>query len=50
MEVIKEILHALWAQDFAVLSDPHVVWIIYAILFTTLGLREWFASRRLSTG
>ncbi|ELM3658519.1 DedA family protein [Edwardsiella piscicida] len=40
MEVIKEILHALWAQDFAVLSDPHIVWVIYAILFTTLVLEN----------
>lgn len=40
MEVIKEILHALWAQDFTVLSDPKMIWAIYGILFTTLLLEN----------
>ena len=40
MEVIKEILHALWEQDFSVLSDPKMIWAIYGILFTTLLLEN----------
>ncbi|UDG81541.1 Inner membrane protein YghB [Candidatus Profftia lariciata] len=40
MTVIKEILHALWAQDFVVLHSPKIIWVIYFILFTTLLLEN----------
>ncbi len=36
MDVLREILHALWQQDFSKLADPNVIWVIYGILFTTL--------------
>lgn len=40
MAVIKEILHALWQQDFSALAQPGVIWIIYGVLFTTLFLEN----------
>ncbi|MBW7983917.1 DedA family protein [Enterobacillus tribolii] len=40
MDVIKEILHALWAQDFSVLNNPKMIWAIYGVLFTTLLLEN----------
>ncbi|WP_225639155.1 DedA family protein [Candidatus Profftia sp. (ex Adelges kitamiensis)] len=40
MEVIKDILQALWAQDFVVLSAPKMVLSIYSILFTILLLEN----------
>ncbi|QCR35035.1 DedA family protein [Nissabacter sp. SGAir0207] len=40
MEVLTHIFHALWQQDFSALADPGVIWIIYAILFTTLFLEN----------
>lgn len=44
MDVLREILHALWQQDFSKLADPNVIWVIYGILFTTLFFRKWFAT------
>lgn len=40
MAIFKELLHALWQQDFDVLSDPSIVWAIYAILFAILLLEN----------
>lgn len=40
MSVVHEIIHALWHQDFSALADPHVIWVVYAILFTTLFLEN----------
>lgn len=40
MDVLREILHALWQQDFSKLADPNVIWVIYGILFTTLFLEN----------
>ena len=36
MDVLREIIHALWQQDFIALADPSVIWVVYAVLFTTL--------------
>lgn len=40
MSVVHEIIRALWQQDFSVLSDPQVIWLIYGMLFTTLFLEN----------
>ncbi|CAD6510276.1 DedA family protein [Candidatus Profftia tarda] len=40
MALIKEILHALWEQDFTVLNSPKMLWAIYSILFITLLLEN----------
>lgn len=41
MDVLREIVHALWQQDFIALADPSVIWVVYAVLFTTLFLENW---------
>jgi len=40
MDVLREIVHALWQQDFIALADPSVIWVVYAVLFTTLVLEN----------
>ncbi|RLM27596.1 hypothetical protein BIY29_02850 [Brenneria alni] len=40
MSMVHEIIQALWQQDFSALADPHVIWVIYGILFTTLFLEN----------
>lgn len=40
MSVVHDIIQALWQQDFSALADPHVIWVIYGILFTTLFLEN----------
>ncbi|CAI1837719.1 DedA family protein [Serratia proteamaculans] len=40
MDVLREIVHALWQQDFIALADPNVIWVVYAVLFTTLFLEN----------
>lgn len=40
MDVLREIIHALWQQDFIALADPSVIWVVYAVLFTTLFLEN----------
>ncbi|TCV98886.1 DedA family protein [Biostraticola tofi] len=40
MNVLHEITRALWQQDFAALSDPRVVMIVYGVMFTTLFLEN----------
>lgn len=40
MDIIKELLHALWQQDYETLADPSLVWAIYTILFMTLFLEN----------
>ncbi|CAK8742444.1 Inner membrane protein YqjA [Sodalis praecaptivus] len=36
MDIFKELLHALWQQDFETLSDPSLVWTIYLLVFVIL--------------
>jgi membrane protein DedA with SNARE-associated domain len=40
MVVIQEIAAALWQHDFAALADPHVVGIVYLVMFATLFLEN----------
>ncbi len=40
METIRELLEALWHQDFQTLSDPKLVWTIYGLLFAILLLEN----------
>ncbi|MEI7070698.1 DedA family protein [Pectobacterium versatile] len=40
MSMVHDIIQALWQQDFSALADPHVVWVVYGILFTTLFLEN----------
>ncbi|VEA70189.1 Inner membrane protein YghB [Serratia rubidaea] len=40
MDVLKEIVHALWQQDFTALADPSVIWVVYTVLFITLFLEN----------
>lgn len=40
MDIFKALIHALWQQDFATLSDPTLVWAIYFVLFMILFLEN----------
>lgn len=40
MDVLREIVHALWTQDFTALADPKVIWVVYAVVFATLFLEN----------
>jgi len=40
MAVLTQILDALWQHDFSVLANPNVLWVVYAVLFTTLFLEN----------
>lgn len=36
MDIIKELIHALWQQDFETLANPSLVWTLYILLFMIL--------------
>lgn len=38
MAVIQDIIAALWQHDFAALADPHIVSVVYFVMFATLFL------------
>ncbi len=40
MDIIKELLHALWQQDFDTLGNSSLVWALYALLFMILFLEN----------
>ncbi len=40
MDIIKELLHALWQQDYETLANPSLVWAIYILLFVILFLEN----------
>lgn len=40
MAVIQDIIAALWHHDFAALADPHVVGVVYFVMFATLFLEN----------
>lgn len=40
METIKTLVMALWQQDFQLLANPELTWLIYAILFAILILEN----------
>ncbi|APZ04757.1 MULTISPECIES: DedA family protein [Kosakonia] len=40
MAVIQDIIAALWHHDFAALADPHVVGVVYLVMFATLFLEN----------
>jgi membrane protein DedA with SNARE-associated domain len=40
MVVIQNIIAALWHHDFAALADPHVVGVVYLVMFATLFLEN----------
>lgn len=40
MDILQELLHALWQQDFKVLSTPNLVWSIYLLVFVILFLEN----------
>ena len=40
MDILKALLHALWQQDYEMLSDPTLVWAIYGVLFLILFLEN----------
>ena len=40
MAVIQEIIAALWQHDFAALANPHVVGVVYLVMFATLFLEN----------
>lgn len=45
MDVLRTIIQALWHQDFTSLADPSVIWVVYAVLFTTLITAGRFSAR-----
>ncbi|WP_075182683.1 DedA family protein [Pantoea sp. 1.19] len=40
MDILKELVNALWHQDFETLADPSLVWAIYFVLFMILFLEN----------
>ncbi|MBW7982729.1 DedA family protein [Enterobacillus tribolii] len=40
MDIIKDLVHALWNQDYDMLADPSLVWAIYGVLFIILFLEN----------
>ena len=42
MAVIQDIIAALWQHDFAALADPHIVNVVYFVMFATLFLEKRF--------
>ncbi|MFC0228201.1 DedA family protein [Serratia aquatilis] len=40
MDIIKQLLDALWHQDFETLANPSLVWTLYALLFMILFLEN----------
>lgn len=40
MDTLQALLNALWHQDFNTLSDPSVVWMLYALLFAILSFEN----------
>lgn len=40
MSILHDIIQALLHHDFNALADPHVMWVIYGVLFTTLFLEN----------
>ncbi|MEI7254192.1 DedA family protein [Dickeya dadantii] len=40
MDIVKELLYALWHQNFDVLANPKLVWTIYLLLFLILFLEN----------
>lgn len=40
MDMINELIHALWQQDYETLANPSLVWTIYGILFVILFLEN----------
>lgn len=40
MAVIQDIIAALWQHDFAALADPHIVNVVYFVMFATLFLEN----------
>lgn len=40
MEVLREIVLALWHHDFLKLSNPDIIWVIYSVLFVVIVLEN----------
>ncbi|PHM53382.1 DedA family protein [Xenorhabdus sp. KK7.4] len=40
MEIVTDLIYALWHQDYATLANPSLVWVIYLLLFTILFLEN----------
>lgn len=40
MDIFKDLLHALWQQDYVTLADPSLVWTLYFVLFMILFLEN----------
>jgi len=40
MAVIQNIVQALWQHDFATLANPHVIGVVYCVMFATLFLEN----------
>lgn len=40
MAVIQDIVQALWQHDFAALANPHVIGVVYCVMFATLFLEN----------
>ncbi|SPW19858.1 Inner membrane protein YghB [Cronobacter sakazakii] len=46
MAVIQDIIAALWHHDFAALADPHIVGVVWCVMFATLFLEMVCCRRR----
>lgn len=46
MAVIQDIIAALWQHDFAALADPHVIGVVYFVMFATLFLKMDYCQPR----
>ena len=50
MELLTQLLQALWAQDFETLANPSMIGMLYFVLFMMPVPGEWFAACGLLTG
>ncbi|VDZ57194.1 Inner membrane protein YqjA [Serratia odorifera] len=48
MDIIKQLLDALWQQDFETLANPSLVWTLYVLLFMILFFGKWPVTGRVS--
>ena len=42
MELLTQLLHALWAQDFETLANPSMIGMLYFVLFMILFLLPFY--------
>lgn len=50
MELLTQLLNALWAQDYETLANPSMIGMLYFVLFMILFLEKRVTACRVFTG